>query len=103
MRTALYLRLGPGTFPRLAADDVGTGAVVNERPPGFGDVGEEAGHEVHCLEGLGGLVTLVDGLLDDCGRVVAQKRGAEGWFDFPTRTPARATCASRRRSRTTSS
>jgi len=28
----------------------------------------------------GARVTLVDGLIDDCGRMVAQKKDAEGWL-----------------------
>jgi threonine synthase len=32
----------------------------------------------------GARVTLVDGLIDDCGRIVAQRKDAEGWFDVST-------------------
>jgi threonine synthase len=35
-------------------------------------------------EAYGASVTLVDGLIDDCGRIVAQRRDAEGWFDVST-------------------
>ena len=35
-------------------------------------------------EAYGAHVTLVDGLIDDCGRIVAQKKDAEGWFDVST-------------------
>ena len=33
---------------------------------------------------LGANVTLVDGLITDCGKIVAQRKDAEGWFDFST-------------------
>ena len=32
----------------------------------------------------GAHVTLVDGLISDCGRIVAERRPAEGWFDVST-------------------
>jgi threonine synthase len=32
----------------------------------------------------GASVTLVDGLISDCGRIVAERKDAEGWFDFST-------------------
>lgn len=35
-------------------------------------------------EAYGAHVTLVDGLIDDCGRMVAQRKEAEGWFDVST-------------------
>ncbi len=35
-------------------------------------------------EAYGARVTLVDGLIDDCGRIVAQRKDAEGWFDVST-------------------
>ena len=33
---------------------------------------------------LGANVELVDGLISDCGRVVAERKDAEGWFDVST-------------------
>ena len=33
---------------------------------------------------LGADVTLVDGLITDCGRIVAERKQAEGWFDVST-------------------
>src|SRR5579884_1781193 len=38
------------------------------------------------LEGevYGAHVTLVDGLISDCGRMVAERKAAEGWFDVST-------------------
>lgn len=33
---------------------------------------------------LGANVTLVDGLIHDCGRIVGERKEAEGWFDFAT-------------------
>lgn len=33
---------------------------------------------------LGANVTLVDGLIHDCGRIVGDRKQAEGWFDFST-------------------
>ncbi len=38
------------------------------------------------LEGVayGAHVTLVDGLISDCGRIVAERKEAEGWFDVST-------------------
>ena len=35
-------------------------------------------------EAYGARVTLVDGLIDDCGRLVAERKDAEGWFDVST-------------------
>ena len=32
----------------------------------------------------GAHVTLVDGLISDCGRIVAERKDAEGWFDVST-------------------
>lgn len=40
---------------------------------------------------LGANVTLVDGLITDCGKIVAERKDAEGWFDFSTlKEPYRA-------------
>jgi threonine synthase len=33
---------------------------------------------------MGASVTLVDGLITDCGRIVAERKEAEGWFDVST-------------------
>jgi threonine synthase len=33
---------------------------------------------------FGARVTLVDGLISDCGRMVAERKDAEGWFDMNT-------------------
>ncbi|HEY2843823.1 MAG TPA: threonine synthase, partial [Bryobacteraceae bacterium] len=33
---------------------------------------------------LGAHVTLVDGLISDCARIVAERKDAEGWFDMST-------------------
>lgn len=33
---------------------------------------------------LGAEVNLVDGLITDCGRIVGERKEAEGWFDFST-------------------
>jgi threonine synthase len=51
----------------------------------------------------GARVTLVDGLIDDCGRIVAQRKDAEGWFEG--RKPSGTSSPSRwnGRSRTSSS
>ena len=38
---------------------------------------------VEC-EAMGACVTLVDGLISDCGRIVAERQEAEGWFDVST-------------------
>ncbi len=32
----------------------------------------------------GARVTLVDGLISDCGKIIAQRKDAEGWFDIST-------------------
>lgn len=32
----------------------------------------------------GASVNLIDGLITDCGRIVAERKGAEGWFDVST-------------------
>ena len=39
--------------------------------------------QIEC-EAYGAHVTLVDGLIDDCGRIVGQRKDAEGWFDVST-------------------
>ncbi|MFN6962952.1 MAG: threonine synthase [Pyrinomonadaceae bacterium] len=38
---------------------------------------------VEC-EQTGAFVTLVDGLITDCGKIVAERKQAEGWFDVST-------------------
>ncbi len=38
---------------------------------------------VECLA-FGAKVTLVDGLISDCGRMVAERKEAEGWFEVST-------------------
>ncbi len=38
---------------------------------------------VEC-EQTGANVTLVDGLINDCGKIVAERKDAEGWFDVST-------------------
>jgi threonine synthase len=38
---------------------------------------------VECRE-MGARVTLIDGLITDCGAIVAQRKEAEGWFDVST-------------------
>ncbi len=35
-------------------------------------------------QAYGARVTLVDGLINDCGRMVAERKDAEGWFDVST-------------------
>ena len=35
-------------------------------------------------ESMGAHVTFVDGLISDCGRIVAERREAEGWFEVST-------------------
>ena len=32
----------------------------------------------------GAKLTLVDGLINDCGRIIAERKIAEGWFDLST-------------------
>lgn len=42
-------------------------------------------------EQTGAFVTLVDGLITDCGKIVAERKDAEGWFDVSTlKEPYRA-------------
>jgi threonine synthase len=36
------------------------------------------------VEQYGAKLTLVDGLINDCGRIIAEKKITEGWFDFST-------------------
>jgi threonine synthase len=38
---------------------------------------------IECMM-CGADTTLVDGLISDCGRIVAERKDAEGWFDFST-------------------
>jgi threonine synthase len=38
---------------------------------------------IECRE-LGAHVTLIDGLITDCGAEIARRKGAEGWFDVST-------------------
>src|SRR5262249_28144600 len=40
-------------------------------------------NRVEC-ESYGAQVTLVDGLISDCARIVAERKSAEGWFDVST-------------------
>ena len=40
-------------------------------------------NRVEC-EYYGAHVTLVDGLISDCGRIVAERKAAKGWFDIST-------------------
>ncbi len=40
-------------------------------------------NQVEC-RAYGAQVTLVDGLISDCGRMVAARKAAEGWFDVST-------------------
>ncbi len=36
------------------------------------------------VEKCGARLTLVDGLINDCGRLIAERKDAEGWFDVST-------------------
>ena len=36
------------------------------------------------VQQYGAVLTLVDGLINECGRIVAQRKAAEGWFDVST-------------------
>jgi threonine synthase len=38
---------------------------------------------IECQQ-MGAEVTLIDGLITDCGRIVAERKQAEGWFDVST-------------------
>ena len=38
---------------------------------------------VECRQ-TGAHVTLIDGLITDCGKIVAERKDAEGWFDVST-------------------
>ena len=38
---------------------------------------------VECQQ-TGAHVTLIDGLITDCGKIVAERKDAEGWFDVST-------------------
>jgi threonine synthase len=40
-------------------------------------------NQVECVA-YGAKMTLVDGLISDCGRIVAERKAAEGWFDLST-------------------
>jgi threonine synthase len=40
-------------------------------------------NQVEC-HAYGAHLTLVDGLISDCGRIVAERKAAEGWFDIST-------------------
>ena len=40
-------------------------------------------NRVECDQ-YGAKVTLVDGLISDCARIVAERKGSEGWFDIST-------------------
>jgi threonine synthase len=40
-------------------------------------------NQVECIA-YGSHLTLVDGLISDCGRIVAERKAAEGWFDVST-------------------
>ena len=36
------------------------------------------------VQQYGGRLTLVDGLINDCGRLIAERKSTEGWFDVST-------------------
>ena len=85
-----YLRKGVG-LKKLAAPSAGNAAGA------LAAYAAAAGMEAHLfmpkdvpfanyLEGVayGAHVTLVDGLISDCGRMVAERKAAEGWFDMST-------------------
>ena len=36
------------------------------------------------VQQYGAVLTLVDGLINDCGRIIAERKAAEGWFDVST-------------------
>jgi threonine synthase len=38
---------------------------------------------IECRQ-MGANVTLIDGLITDCGRIIAERKEAEGWFDVST-------------------
>lgn len=40
-------------------------------------------NRVEC-EGYGAKVTLVDGLIGDCAKIIGERKAAEGWFDIST-------------------
>ena len=40
-------------------------------------------NQVEC-QAYGAHLTLVDGLISDCGRIVAERKAQEGWFDIST-------------------
>jgi threonine synthase len=40
-------------------------------------------NQVECIA-YGAHITLVDGLISDCARIVAERKDAEGWFDMST-------------------
>jgi threonine synthase len=42
-----------------------------------------AANRIECME-LGARVTLIDGLITDCGAEIARRKEAEGWFDVST-------------------
>ncbi len=42
-----------------------------------------AANVIECRE-TGATVTLIDGLITDCGKIVAERKEAEGWFDVST-------------------
>jgi len=42
-----------------------------------------AANRIECIE-MGARVTLIDGLITDCGAEVARSKDAEGWFDVST-------------------
>jgi threonine synthase len=42
-----------------------------------------AANRIECIE-MGANVTLIDGLITDCGAEVARRKDAEGWFDVST-------------------
>jgi threonine synthase len=36
------------------------------------------------VQQYGAVLTLIDGLITDCGRIIAERKAAEGWFDVST-------------------
>jgi threonine synthase len=42
-----------------------------------------AANQIEALQ-YGAKLTLVDGLIDDCGKIIAERKAAKGWFDVST-------------------
>lgn len=82
------VELGESAFAVPSAGNAGSAAAAYAARAGvsvqiFMPKDTPAANRRECLA-LGAQVELVDGLITDCGRIVGERKGPEGWFDLST-------------------